>query len=118
MAEFMDTTKTLLVESSCYCCGLFEIGNFNGDPRIIDYDLEFLTKKESFELDNYEDDDGEEIITTANFTLYATLGEYQWLDYEPLLLKHGFKKVSEFKNPNSDNYVRMYVYTPPEIEKV
>lgn len=109
-----------------YCCGLYEFGGFRetyedtkdkDGNKIVDLFKTLVTHVTSDRAfggeDEYYDEDDNYISSerTSQMAMFSTLAHYQWEIYEPMLIKAGFKIVGEFTNPNTDNQVRVYLFT-------
>jgi hypothetical protein len=114
------------VVNTQYCCGLYEFGGFpttyadtkdKDGNKIVDLFktlVTHVTSDRAFESDEEEYDEEDNYISlkrTSQMAMFSTLARYQWETFEPMLLNAGFKIVGEFQNPNTDNQVRVYLFT-------
>lgn len=114
------------VVNTQYCCGLYEFGGFpttyadtkdKDGNKIVDLFktlVTYVTSDRAFGSDEGEYDDEDNYISlerTSQMAMFSTLAEYQWEIFEPMLLEAGFKVVGKFKNPNTGNHVKVYLFT-------
>ena len=80
-----------------YCCGLFELGNFDGNG----YNIQNYTK------------------TQIRTSRYATICVTRWSDVKQKLFLRstGFKRVGRWKNPNTGRVLTLWARFPKKEGK-
>lgn len=107
----------LSIEAFYWCCGIYDIGDFHASQETVAKQIKDFTETGVNHLE-YDEEGDEDQLVRKSFPGVATLAEYQWGLYEKTLLDNGFKQVAEWKNPNTDRMVRMYIFMPRYIGKL
>lgn len=110
------------VENFPFNCGVMSIGEFPSG-------LESIFEEAFIEATSYDDVKNKykrstkiQTVTSVyvqelqdfepKMTVVASLADYQYKEWQPILKAAGFKKVSETKNPNSGNKISIYIRQP------